>query len=101
MEYREEDDGQNNQLVRTWNRMKEKLNLIYDEDPQVNYEFLAKCYDKVFNYLMHVNREQIEQRNAGHQEFHPGKTYEISLDLYLVLIGFINDKTDEFAEVSQ
>jgi hypothetical protein len=102
MEYHDDDgdERQDNPLFQVWNNLKVKLNLIYDEDPIVNIAFLSKCYDDVFNYLMHVSREQIDRRNAGHQEFHPGKSQEISRDLYLVLISYIDDKAAEFAEVS-
>lgn len=96
----EENPVYNSQLVRSWNILENKLTLIYDEHPSVNLLFLSECYNEVFNYLMHVNKEHIEKRNAGTQELHPGRTQEISRDLYLILIGFMYNKTDEFAEVS-
>lgn len=92
------DDG-NRQLFIAWKNLKTKLDLIYDEDPCVDMNFLSVCYNEVYEYIMHVNKEQIELRNMGKQEFHPGRTHSISRELYYCLIGFMSDKTDTFARV--
>lgn len=91
--------SQNNELVRTWSSLKHSLALVYDEDPRVNLKFLSQCYHEVFSYLMHVNKEYVALRNAGVQEFYPGKTHKISRDLYLVLHSFIEEKSNMFANV--
>lgn len=90
----------NNELARTWTSLKGKFAQIYDEDERVDVNFLANCYNDVFNYLMHVNRAQIESRSRGHQEFSPGMSHHISRDLYFVLLSFLHDKTEEFSTVS-
>jgi hypothetical protein len=92
------DDG-NRQLFKAWRRLKNNLELIYANDQCVDINFLFKCYEEVYEYVMHVNKEQIELRNMGKQEFHPGRTQEISRELYYCLIGFMNDKTEEFKNV--
>lgn len=88
------------QLLETWPRLQARLELIYDEDPSVNLKFLAECVDEVFNYAMHITRENIEQRIQGHQEFFPGRSHETLRDLHLVMTDYIREKADTFAKVS-
>lgn len=90
----------NHQLLETWSRLQAKLELIYDEDPSVNLQFLAECVEAVFNYAMHVTKENIELRIQGHQEFFPGRNHEILRDLHEEMTQYIRQKSDTFAEVS-
>ena len=91
-------DETNRQII-FWNSLKKKIELIYNDDPKVDLTFLTTCYDDVYDFVMFENRQQIELRNLGMQQFYPGKTQDLSRELYYYLIGFINEKTEIFAEV--
>lgn len=93
------EDYYNLELFRTWPILKDKLDIIYDEDLCVNFQFLADCYDEVFDYVMHVNKENIQSRCMGKQEITPGKTLNILRDLYMMLINYIEEKAETFVNV--
>lgn len=82
-----------------WESLMKKMTLIYNDDPTVDLTFLTTCYDDVYNFVMYENRQQIELRNLGIQQFYPGRTQDVSRKLYYFLIEFINEKADFFAEV--
>lgn len=89
----------NLELVKTWSILSDKLDLIYDEDECVNFQFLMDCYGEVFDYAMYVNKENIQSRFMGKQEITPGKTLIVLRDLYMVLIIYIDEQAEAFANV--
>lgn len=95
----DDDYSDNGKFLFAWKSLKHDLDLIYDEDPCVDLAFLTKCYNKVYEYVMHVNKEQIDMRASGKQQFYPGRAQMVSRELYYCLIGFMNDKTDHFVTV--
>jgi hypothetical protein len=88
-----------NRQIEFWQFLKKKIMKIYNDDPDVNIEFLQKCYDNVYDYIMYENRKFIEMRNLGKQQFSPGTTHETSRELYYMLIGLMNDRADDYARV--
>lgn len=101
-DYDEEDDLdqlQNVQLRELWTVLQPRLDQIYDEDNAVDWKFMTQCYDLVFSYLMHVNRENIQKRIEGHQEIFPGKSHEYARDLHSKLISYMGMKTNGLTQI--
>lgn len=96
----ESDQLQNVQLKKLWIDLKPKLDQIYAEDDVVDWKFMSSCYDLVFNYLMYVNRENIEKRIRGHQEIFPGKSHEFARDLHNAVISYMGLKTKDLSQAS-